>query len=91
MKPKRQTDLQQKKVADDEIVFDPVTQKFHFLNETAAFVLNACNGEKTCEQIAAILTERYRVDGEHAREDVTAALNLFAREGLIVREEAKPA
>jgi pyrroloquinoline quinone biosynthesis protein D len=52
------------------------------LNETAAHVLELCNGERSLEQIAATLSERY--SGADVTDDVRELLGGMAQQGLVV-------
>jgi len=52
------------------------------LNETAVHVLELCDGERSVEEIAATLSERY--SGADVREDVDQLLGAIAERGLVV-------
>ena len=52
------------------------------LNETAARVLELCDGERSPEQIAAALSERY--SGADVADDVRELLGGMAEHGLVV-------
>ena len=52
------------------------------LNETAAHVLELCDGERTVEEIAAALSERYK--GADVADDVRELLDGIAAKGLVV-------
>lgn len=52
------------------------------LNPTALAVLQLCDGERTLEEIAATLSERY--DGAEVGDDVQALLDALAQRGLVV-------
>jgi Coenzyme PQQ synthesis protein D (PqqD) len=44
-------------VADGYVVYDPATDLVHYLNHTAAMVLELCDGRDTVTEIAAFLAE----------------------------------
>ena len=52
------------------------------LNETAAHVLELCDGERTLEEIAAALSERYA--GADVTDDVRELLGGMGERGLVV-------
>jgi pyrroloquinoline quinone biosynthesis protein D len=52
------------------------------LNETAAHVLELCDGERSLEQIATTLSERY--SGADVTDDVRELLGGMAQQGLVV-------
>jgi pyrroloquinoline quinone biosynthesis protein D len=52
------------------------------LNETAVHVLELCDGERSLEQIAATLSERY--SGADVTDDVRELLGGMAQQGLVV-------
>jgi pyrroloquinoline quinone biosynthesis protein D len=52
------------------------------LNETAAHVLELCDGERSLEEIAAALSERY--SGADVTDDVRELLGGMAAHGLVV-------
>jgi pyrroloquinoline quinone biosynthesis protein D len=52
------------------------------LNPTAAQVLELCDGERSVDDIAAALSERY--EGADVREDVVELVDAMAQKGLLV-------
>jgi pyrroloquinoline quinone biosynthesis protein D len=52
------------------------------LNETAANVLELCDGQRTLEEIAATLSERY--SGADVSDDVRELLDGMVAHGLVV-------
>ena len=52
------------------------------LNPTAAAVLELCNGERSVDEIAGTLAERY--DGSDLRGDVQELVEGLAEKGLVV-------
>lgn len=68
--------------------YDPVRQRHVLLypegavllNDTGAAILELCNGTRTVDQIASILSERYRAD---VSADVTEYLSQMADRELV--------
>jgi pyrroloquinoline quinone biosynthesis protein D len=52
------------------------------LNPTAAQVLELCDGERSLDDIADALSERY--DGADIRDDVVELVDAMAQKGLLV-------
>ena len=52
------------------------------LNESAAHVLELCDGRHSLEEIAAALSERYQ--GADVRADVLELVDAMAQQGLVV-------
>jgi pyrroloquinoline quinone biosynthesis protein D len=52
------------------------------LNDTAVAVLELCDGERTLDDVAAVLSERY--GGADVRADVAELLDAIAQRGLVV-------
>jgi pyrroloquinoline quinone biosynthesis protein D len=52
------------------------------LNATAAEVLALCDGERSVDDIAGALSERY--DGADLRDDVSELIDAMAQKGLVV-------
>jgi pyrroloquinoline quinone biosynthesis protein D len=56
------------------------------LNETASDVLELCDGERTLDEIAGLLSGRY--GGANVRGDVESLLDSIATRGLVVDGDA---
>ena len=52
------------------------------LNPTAAEVLELCDGERSLDDIAGALSERY--DGADVRDDVAELVDAMTQKGLVV-------
>jgi pyrroloquinoline quinone biosynthesis protein D len=52
------------------------------LNPTAAEVLGLCDGERSLDDIAVVLSARY--DGADVRDDVLELVDAMAQKGLVV-------
>jgi pyrroloquinoline quinone biosynthesis protein D len=56
------------------------------LNPTAAEVLALCDGERSVDDIAGVLSERY--DGADIRDDVAELVEAMAQKGLVIDADA---
>ena len=65
---------------DDEwVIYDPLSQELHVLNQTAALVWLCCTGDKTSADIVAALQRVFgdQVSADQLASDVAAALEKF--------------
>jgi hypothetical protein len=67
---------------DGYVVYEPGTDRVHYLNSTAALVLELCTGENSGEEISGLLQSAFDLADAPASE-VTEILRSFAREGLV--------
>jgi len=74
------TRLQYDDVRDEHLLLVP--EGAVRLNETAAHVLELCDGERSLEEIAAMLSGRY--SGADVTDDVRELLGGMAANGLVV-------
>ena len=56
------------------------------LNETAVEVLALCDGERSLDDVAALLSERY--EGADVKDDVSELLDGIGERGLVVDADA---
>ena len=68
---------------DGYIVYQPDQQRVHFLNASAALVLELCNGRNSEEDIIHLLHDAYKLP-EPPAEAVRTAINQLKAEGLLL-------
>jgi hypothetical protein len=56
---KRADGLEINQVADGYVVYQPSRDQVHYLNHTAAVILELCDGVTTLDEIAEVLRESY--------------------------------
>jgi pyrroloquinoline quinone biosynthesis protein D len=76
--------LHRDKVREQDVLLFP--EGALVLNDTALEVLELCDGERTLDDIAAVLGERY--EGADVREDVSELLDEIGERGLVVEANA---
>lgn len=69
-------------VADGYIVHQPDRARVHYLNHTAAIVMELCNGRNAEADMAGLLQAAYGLSAPPA-EEVDECLKTLRREGLI--------
>jgi len=73
----------------DEVVFvHPEDGASFSLNPTAAAILDLCNGQRSQDELVAILHDTVKADVAEARADMGSILAEFAEYGLIYVDNA---
>ena len=67
---------------DGYVVYDDARSKVHFMNVTAASILELCDGKASVGAIYKLIQEAFDLD-EAPKADVDACLNDFLSNGLI--------
>ena len=80
--PRRATDIEINAVADGYVVYQPAKDRVHYLNHTAALVLELCNGKIGKDEMPAMLKSAFDLT-EAPTGEVERCLENFAKEGLI--------
>lgn len=75
--------LHRDKVREQDVLLFP--EGALVLNETALEVLDLVDGERTLEEIAAVLSERY--EGADVKDDVAELLDGIGERGLVVEAD----
>jgi coenzyme PQQ biosynthesis protein PqqD len=75
--------LHRDKVREQDVLLFP--EGALVLNETALEVLGLVDGERTLDDIAAVLSERY--EGADVRDDVSELLDGIGERGLVVEAD----
>jgi pyrroloquinoline quinone biosynthesis protein D len=76
--------LHRDKVREQDVLLFP--EGALVLNDTALEVLQLCDGERTLDDIAGVLAERY--DGADVKDDVSELLDGIGERGLVVETNA---
>jgi Coenzyme PQQ synthesis protein D (PqqD) len=84
LRPRRTPDIELTEVVDGFVVYDPSRDRIHFLNPTAAFVLESCDGEILAGELPALVAAGFQLDTPPV-DDVEACLATLLREGLLIR------
>lgn len=75
-------DLEINDVADGCIVYQPDRDRVHYLNQTAALILELCNGDNAEADLPEVLRLAYDLQTSPV-EEVTECLAALRKEGLI--------
>jgi hypothetical protein len=80
--PVRAPDLEINEVADGYIVYQPDRDRVHYLNQTAALVLELCNGRNAEADLPELLRLAWDLPAPPV-EEVAECLEALRKEGLI--------
>jgi hypothetical protein len=69
-------------VRDGLTVFDPATDRVHYLNATAAIVFTLCDGTHTASEIASVVAQSFELD-EPPGEEIEDCLSMLRSERLL--------
>jgi PqqD family protein of HPr-rel-A system len=67
---------------DGYVVYDPGRDRVHFLNHTAAIVLEICDGTRSDAEIASLLQRCYELP-EPPEDETAQCLDQLRGEGLV--------
>ncbi|MEE9274019.1 MAG: PqqD family protein [bacterium] len=81
--PTRRPGIVRRKVDEEVLLFDPESQRAHFLNPTAELVWDLCDGVHGEEDMAVEVASRYEVDRDRALHDVRILLAQFWEKKLL--------
>ena len=80
--PTRVPDLEVREVPEGYVVYDPAADRLHFLNGSAAFVLQCCDGATRVDEVPELLAAAFRLDADPVAE-VEACLARLLSERLV--------
>ena len=84
-KPQRRSDLLEKPLGDETLLYDADGGVIHVLNATAQVVWALCDGEHTSEEMAQTLADQFDLGDQFIdlATDVQETLAVFAQKGLL--------
>ena len=81
-RPRPAEGIEISEVADGFVIYDPKQDRVHYLNQTAAVILELCNGQLTAGELASLVQEAYGLP-EPPAEEVADCVQRLIEEGLI--------
>ena len=82
-KPRQKPDFKLDKLDDEFVLFHPAQNTVFYCNETAALIWALCNGERTAQDIGALLTAAYPEAAGEITAQIKDALRQFYEQGAI--------
>ena len=81
--PRRADGLEIRPVPDGFVVYDPSRDRLHFLNGTAAFVLESCDGATPVGELPALVAAAFQLVADPV-DEVDGCVRRLLSEGLLV-------
>lgn len=81
--PAQQPDFRLEMLDDELLLYHPAATKIMYCNATASLVWQLCNGQRSVQEIIALLANAYPEAADSLPADVTAALQQFVDHGAI--------
>jgi hypothetical protein len=69
-------------VPDGYVIYDPKQDRVHYLNQTAAIILELCNGKITARELVSLVQDAYSLP-EPPEAEVADCVQKLMEEGLI--------
>lgn len=82
MRPRRAAGVELSEVTDGFLVYQPDRDRVHYLNPTAAILLEICDGSLAAAELPPFLAAAFSL-AEPPREEVAACLAQLLAEGLL--------
>ncbi len=84
--PRRRSDVQEKELDHEVVLFDPVSSRAYRFNKTAFSVWYQCDGTTTVDRIGRTISELYDTDYAIALDHADQLVTVFAQTGLLEPE-----
>jgi hypothetical protein len=81
--PQKLQGLEIHAVGDEVAVYEPEADRIHYLNPTAALILEFCDGEHSAAEIAALVQEAYSLPAAPLSE-VHDCIATFQQTGILL-------
>ena len=88
--PRRAPELEINEVTDGFLVHQRDRDRLHFLNPTAALVLESCDGTLRAGELPGLVAAAFGLDAPPT-DDIEACVTALLREGLLVGAGVSPA
>jgi hypothetical protein len=86
----RAEDVISRRIGDEMVVLKNTADSAHILNKTAAAVWELCDGERSLDEIAERICDRFEVSFEEARADIEEIIGRLIQVGILA-QSAEPA
>jgi hypothetical protein len=89
MRPRRAAGVELSEVIDGFLVYQPARDRVHYLNPTAALLLEICDGSLAAGDLPSFLAAAFSLSAP-PRDEVAACLVKLLAEGLLESRESSP-
>ena len=80
--PRKAEGIESHIVGDECVVYESAADRIHYLNPTAALILEFCDGNHSPAEIAALVQEAYGLPGAPL-DEVSSCLNSLKETGIV--------
>lgn len=82
-RPKRRAECHVRKLPGEQVVYEPVSHELAVLNETASFIFENLDGQRSLAEILDLLVGRYAAPREVLARDLAQTIREFERRSLL--------
>jgi hypothetical protein len=83
--PKVREDVSIQKLGDKVMVYDPLNEKVHILNNTAYCIWTLCNGNCTLQEIKEKISRKFpEISDQEILNDIASAIDNFEQKKLLI-------
>ena len=82
-KPRQKSDFRLEMIDGELLLYHPGQTKIFYCNPTASLIWQLCNGQRTVEEIIALLRREFPAAASAIAADVEATLQQFSAHGAI--------
>ena len=87
IRPERAPDIEVREVTDGYVAYDPARDRLHFLNITAAMLLEMCDGKLTASELPRLIAAAYEL-AEPPTAEIERCIGKLLAEGLLIDRSA---
>ncbi len=82
-KPHRKPDYRLEVIDNELLLFHPTETKILYCNESASLIWQLCDGQRTSQEITALLAAAFPEETNAIADDVQSTLRQFSQHGAI--------
>jgi|SRR5581483_807168 len=90
-RPSVRDDLTICEIDGEAVIFDPRGSELHYMNHSAALVLDLCDGSATMKEMAAAIADVYEMRAEEVEKQVRSIVRKLRGYRLLEPSKATPA
>jgi len=90
-RPRVREDVTVCDIDGEAVVYDPYGSELHYLNHSAALVLDLCDGEATMRDMANAIADVYEVPADDIERQVRSTVRQLKDRNLLVSTTRRPA
>ncbi len=83
LRPCGRHDLTIEELEGEVVIFDPLTNLTHRLNQSAAFIFLSCDGKTSLEEIRTLYQDSFQLAKDVAERDIQSVVETLSKSSLI--------